>query len=119
MAGRYAVKPYYVKGKGESLPAVPVVYLSLARLLPYGEFQDDASMSRPRKKLEQSYIDDLASMYRDVTGLDASSFTISEFTICPVIHKSAAASRGRHGICRFRRIEFSVNLTDFCLCFDF
>lgn len=37
---RYAIKPYYSVKKGESLPKMPVIYLGLSRLIPYGEYHE-------------------------------------------------------------------------------
>ncbi|MFB8377522.1 AAA family ATPase [Paenibacillus taichungensis] len=37
---RYSIKPKYTRGKNESLPELPVIYLGLSRLLSYGEYQE-------------------------------------------------------------------------------
>ena len=74
VANRYAVKPAYAAGKSEKLPSAPVVYLGLARLLTWGEYQDEASVKKPRKRLPQRYLDDLADLYCEITGIDAQAF---------------------------------------------
>ena len=41
---RYAVKPQYSADTKESLPSIPVIYLSLFRLIPFGELQDNIKL---------------------------------------------------------------------------
>lgn len=64
---RYAVKPKYQPGTNESLPSSPVIYLGLSRLVPFGEFQNDAAISNIKKKLPQAYQDEIASLYKKFT----------------------------------------------------
>ncbi len=64
---RYAVKPKYQLGTNESLPSSPVIYLGLSRLVPFGEFQNDAAISNIKKKLPQAYQDEIANLYKKFT----------------------------------------------------
>ena len=74
-ANRYAVKPYYKKGSGDKLPSMPVVYLSLARLLPWGEYQGEGSSSKSSVKADSMFYEELSGLYQKVTGIHASSFS--------------------------------------------
>jgi len=69
-ASRYAVKPPYKAGQSESLYPIPIIYLGLFRLFPYGEFQQDDNASKIRKALPQKYLEDIASLYKEFTGFD-------------------------------------------------
>lgn len=71
-ASRYSVKPYYKRGKRESLFPLPTIYLGLFRLFPYGEFQDDGRASKISKTLPQEYLDEISMLYKDFTGFDVS-----------------------------------------------
>lgn len=74
-ANRYAIKPYYKKGSGDKLPSMPVVYLSLARLLPWGEYQGEGSSNKSSAKTDLAFYKELSSLYRKATGICASSFS--------------------------------------------
>lgn len=74
IANRYSVKPYYKRGSGDKLPSCPVVYLSLSRLLPWGEYQDDDSVKKPSVKVPPSFDRDLTVLYKEITGISAKSF---------------------------------------------
>lgn len=67
---RYAVKPMYPKGRRESLPACPVIYLSLNRLVPFGEYQNDEDIVVVAKKLPNEYQQRIAKYYKQFTGID-------------------------------------------------
>ena len=57
---RYSIKPKYIQGKSEALPEMPVIYLGLPRLYPFGEFEVNNSLPKSkinngiRKILEKS-----------------------------------------------------------------
>lgn len=71
--GRFSVKPYYPVGKHETLPAIPVIYLGLARLYPYGEYSQDDQVKDVRgDTLPQEHLDRLIENYKKFTLLDAS-----------------------------------------------
>lgn len=70
---RYAVKPIYRKEKKESLPYRPVIYLGLARLFPFPEFQDEEQIRKINRQLPQKYIDELKSLYYDLTKIQVAS----------------------------------------------
>lgn len=74
-ANRYAIKPFYKKGSNDRLPSIPVVYLSLARLLPWGEYQDESSVRTTSTKADSGFYDELSTLYRSITGIRASSFS--------------------------------------------
>lgn len=66
---RYAIKPMYRRGSGEMLPFCPVVYLGLSRLVPYGEFHNDESISRIVKKLPDKFQEEISDLYRKFTHI--------------------------------------------------
>lgn len=70
ISNRYAVKPMYPKGSKESLPACPVIYLSLNRLVPFGEYQNDNDIVSVAKKLPNEYQERIAVYYKTFTGVD-------------------------------------------------
>lgn len=65
---RFAVKPRYNKGRGESLPILPILYLGLFRLYSYGEFKDDSTIKTLTKSLPEEYLEVLSSLYDEFTG---------------------------------------------------
>jgi AAA15 family ATPase/GTPase len=65
---RFAVKPFYKRGAGDSLPKIPVIYLGLSRLYPFGEYRDDDSIQSINKKLPVEYLDEISNLYKDFTG---------------------------------------------------
>lgn len=70
---RYSIKPKYTNKAKESLPALPIIYLGLFRLFPFGEFSDNETLvSSLSKKISNNFKDDLASLYSDFTGYDLS-----------------------------------------------
>lgn len=69
---RYAIKPKYQSGTKDKLPHCPVIYLGLSRLVPFGEFQNDDTLSSIKKKLPQEYQDEIAYIYKDFTSYEIS-----------------------------------------------
>lgn len=67
---RYAVKPKYQPGTKDTLPYCPVIYLGLSRLVPFGEFQNDDALSNIKKKLPQSYQEEIAELYKKFTNYE-------------------------------------------------
>lgn len=65
---RFAVKPQYGKGSGDSLPKLPIIYLGLFRLFSYGEFNSDESIKNISTTLPEKYINELQDMYLNFTG---------------------------------------------------
>lgn len=55
---RYSIKPKYAVGSNERLPEMPIIYLGLARLYPFGEFQKNFSLSTEQKKAIGSLLND-------------------------------------------------------------
>lgn len=70
---RYAIKPKYTRGTGDSLPSSPVIYLGLSRLFPYGEFQNDDTVLCVNKGLPTSYLEDIREQYKSLTGITISA----------------------------------------------
>ncbi|MGJ0961541.1 AAA family ATPase [Faecalicoccus pleomorphus] len=67
---RYSVKPKYQPGTQDTLPYCPVIYLGLSRLVPFGEFQNDDTISNIKKKLPQSYQNEIAELYKNFTNYE-------------------------------------------------
>jgi len=67
---RYAVKPKYQPGTKDTLPYCSVIYLGLSRLVPFGEFQNDDALSNIKKKLPQSYQEEIAELYKKFTNYE-------------------------------------------------
>lgn len=67
---RFAVKPYYPSGKSQSLPCLPVIYLGLTRLFPYGEYGNDEQVKSIRDALPMEYQDRLFKNYADFTFMN-------------------------------------------------
>lgn len=72
---RYAVKPQYKQGSKESLPAMPVIYLGLNRLVTYGEYKDNEPIKSIRKNIPDSYMSELAELYKSFTSYEISNIT--------------------------------------------
>lgn len=64
---RYAVKPMYQRGTGDTLPYCPVIYLGLSRLVPFGEYQNDDAVSNIKKNLPDEYQQKISDIYRRFT----------------------------------------------------
>lgn len=70
---RYAIKPPYSHGKCEKLPARPVIYLSLKRLYPIGEYQNDGEIKRIKRQLPNCYQREIATLYQKLTFIEITS----------------------------------------------
>lgn len=70
--GRYSLKPKYGNNTHERLPSCPIIYLGLPRLVPYGEFDNDAAISKGKKSLPEKYQVELIELYKDFTNYDIS-----------------------------------------------
>lgn len=62
------------KGSHDRLPAKPVLYLGLARLIPWGEYQDDSALKNSPFKLSKDVQSELSDLYAQITGIHANSF---------------------------------------------
>lgn len=67
--GRFSIKPKYRAGKGESLPAAPVIYLGLSRLVTYGEFNDDKQVKDLNIDFPDKYKQEISQLYEKLTGI--------------------------------------------------
>lgn len=72
---RYAIKPTYTAGRGESLPAAPVVYLGLSRLVTFGEFNDDSKIQNLGTRFPDEYEEEVAELYEMLTTIKISNST--------------------------------------------
>ncbi len=70
---RYAVKPMYQRGTGDTLPYCPVIYLGLSRLVPFGEYQNDDAVSNIKKNLPDEYQQEISDIYKRFTHYAISS----------------------------------------------
>lgn len=75
---RYAVKPLYRSGTQDSLPYCPVIYLGLARLFAFGEFQDDSAVEKLKDRLPDSYQIEVAEIYKELTGISISTLSLQK-----------------------------------------
>ncbi len=66
---RYAVKPRYKKGTQESLPHLPVIYLGLTRLFPYGEYHNEDLIEKVSLNLPEEYQQIVSELFYDFTGI--------------------------------------------------
>ncbi len=67
---RFALKPPYSKGKSDSLPLLPVIYLGLFRLFSFGEFDKDENIKRISKKIPDDYLEEIRDLYKNFTGIE-------------------------------------------------
>lgn len=70
---RYAIKPSYTKGTKDKLPELPVIYLGLSRLYPYGEFQNDGGIEKVRYHLPDCYQDEVIRLYSELAHIEISN----------------------------------------------
>lgn len=70
---RYRIIPKYTAGSGTSLLAAPIIYLSLTRLFPFGEFSDNEVLNKISKKLPEKYQDKINALYKDFTKFEVSN----------------------------------------------
>ena len=67
---RYAVKPSYTKGTKDKLPELPVIYLGLSRLYPYGEYQNDKGIEKVKHRLPESYQNEIIKLYAELAHIN-------------------------------------------------
>lgn len=65
---RYSVKLKYAANKKEKLKESMVIYLSLDRLYPFGEFDKDENIKETINKLPEKYIDHIQIDFKKFTG---------------------------------------------------
>lgn len=73
---RYSMKPQYKDGVNESLPAVPVLYLGLSRLVSFGELDDAIKISNSSVNLPSDYIVELNTLYKELTRIEVSEVKV-------------------------------------------
>ncbi|WP_051110819.1 AAA family ATPase [Rhizobium sp. 2MFCol3.1] len=67
---RFSIKPQYARAKKDTLPSVPVVYLGLSRLYPYGELSDAREIDKPRGQLPEAIHAAFVKQYADLTRME-------------------------------------------------
>ena len=77
-ANRYSLKPKYPKNSEERLPFLPVVYLGISRLLPYGEYQNDENVSKLKKSLPKDFNLAVAENFKNFTNYDINNLSIQK-----------------------------------------
>lgn len=65
---RFSLKPKYKSGTSETLKESLVIYLSLDRLYPYGEFDKDEELKKISNNLPEKYLNDIKKTFSDFTG---------------------------------------------------
>lgn len=73
---RYAIKPQYTKK--ESLPELPVLYLGLSRLFPYGEFYNDSEITKLRTNFPDRYKAEISELYAKLSRISISNFNVQK-----------------------------------------
>lgn len=66
---RYAIKPTYKQSGTDKLPEMPVVYLGLPRLFPYGEFTKEKDVKKLRVHFPESYQQQINEIYKTLTNI--------------------------------------------------
>jgi AAA15 family ATPase/GTPase len=64
---RFALKPQYKRGEKEKLPQCMVIYLGLARLYAYGEYNQE--IAKIRQSLPDEYFEIIREIYKSFTGV--------------------------------------------------
>lgn len=64
---RFALKPQYKRGKKEKLPECLVLYLGLARLYAFGEYNQE--VSKIKQNLPDEYFKYIREIYKSFTGI--------------------------------------------------
>lgn len=74
--GRFAIKPTYSKNKKEALPSIPIIYLGLFRLFPFGEFSADDKIAKISQNLPTKNLKLLIELFNNFTHykIDINSF---------------------------------------------
>lgn len=67
---RYSVKPKYIKGSKEKLREAMIIYLSLDRLFPFPEYEDEDKIKKINSKLPQKYQKDIINSFKSFTDHD-------------------------------------------------
>lgn len=65
---RFSIKPQYGRNKKDRLPLMPVVYLGLSRLVPFGELNDSVEIQETQEQLpdhiHKAFVEQYASLTR-------------------------------------------------------
>ncbi|OSI37136.1 AAA family ATPase [Neisseria dumasiana] len=72
---RFRLIPKYSSSQSQSLPTLRTVYLSLARLLPFGEMKNDIPVKGVRKELPKEYNVIFHKLVERITGIKITEST--------------------------------------------
>ena len=72
---RFRLIPQYSPSQNQSLPTLRTVYLSLARLLPFGEMKNDIPVKGVRKELPEEYNAIFYQLVQHITGIKITEST--------------------------------------------
>ncbi|MDO4647202.1 MAG: AAA family ATPase [Eubacteriales bacterium] len=75
---RYAIKPQYQKGSGDKLPFCPIVYLGIPRLVPFGEYKNDESITKIKNGLPKEYQEIVSKEYEKFTHYNISEVQVQQ-----------------------------------------
>lgn len=64
---RYSIKPLYPNGSNQKLPEIPVLYLGLSRLIPYGEYGRDDEVKSIKDSIPSEFYEKVAESYSQFT----------------------------------------------------
>lgn len=64
---RYRLIPKYPRGSGQKKTELPVVYLGLKRLYPFGEMSDKTTVKKVSPKLGSDIFEEVAKLYQSIT----------------------------------------------------
>ena len=70
---RYRIIPTYSKGSSNSLPTIPVIYLGLNRLIPFGEISDNQKPKKISGNLPDEYSKEIDKKYEELTNIKISN----------------------------------------------
>lgn len=66
---RFRVGPTYATGKKESLPHMPVVYLGISRLMPFGELPNEQEITTGPLRFIPTILEEFNAKYHEFTGI--------------------------------------------------
>lgn len=77
---RFRIIPKYSKGKKESLPEMPVIYMGLTRLMASGEI-DENDFKKKKDSLPVEFQQEIAKIYQELTGqiIDINTYKVMQF----------------------------------------
>ncbi|MDR0950838.1 MAG: AAA family ATPase [Candidatus Ancillula sp.] len=92
---RFRLIPKYPAHSGQKKTSLPVVYLGLKRLYPYGEIADDTPVKKISSKISTNLFDEVAELYNNFTHSTLNTITNQQVAN---IKKRANFKTSVHGI---------------------